>query len=204
MCWDLAAGSSSWGVAAAHQGHITALTWQQYNDATVLPMQHTGAASSRDNSEAGSCSGSCVLTGGQDGLVRVWDGRTGTCTAEQAVHVDKRGKGAVGSIVTGCGRNGRLVVTAGADMTMRLLDPALSYMPIHTVALTDFPYSLAAVGELVVCGCGDGSVHVLDVDNGDTLYALGAGKAAIRALEVAPDRLVCSGDDGYVISYEFC
>jgi WD40 repeat protein len=87
-----------------------------------------------------------------------------------------------------------------------VLDAAQSYNAIHTVQLTDFPYSLtAAAADLVLCGCGDGSVHVVDVEAGATLYALGAGKAAVRAMEVSPssDRLVCAGDDGCVICYEF-
>ncbi|WIA20909.1 hypothetical protein OEZ85_005253 [Tetradesmus obliquus] len=194
MCWDLDTGSSSWGVAAAHQGHITALAWSAA--AANTPEQHLGCSSS-----------SCfVISGGQDKVVRVWDGRTGSCSAEQTVHADKKGKGAVGNIVTGLGSSGNLVVTAGADMTLRVLDAAQSYKPIHTVQLTDFPYSLtAAASDLVLCGCGDGSVHVVDVEAGAVLYALGAGRAAVRAMEVSPgtERLVCAGDDGCVVCYEF-
>uniref|UniRef100_A0A383VWN0 Uncharacterized protein n=1 Tax=Tetradesmus obliquus TaxID=3088 RepID=A0A383VWN0_TETOB len=194
MCWDLDTGSSSWGVAAAHQGHITALAWSAA--AANTPEQHLGCSSS-----------SCfVISGGQDIVVRVWDGRTGSCSAEQTVHADKKGKGAAGNIVTGLGSSGNLVVTAGADMTLRVLDAAQSYKPIHTVQLTDFPYSLtAAASDLVLCGCGDGSVHVVDVEAGAVLYALGAGRAAVRAMEVSPgtERLVCAGDDGCVVCYEF-
>lgn len=97
------------------------------------------------------------------------------------------------------------MVTAGADKTLRVCDPAASYRALHTVALTDFPYALAAAGDgLVVCGCGDGSVHVVDVLQGKTLYALGAGRAAVRCLEVcAGSKLVCAGDDGCVVSYQF-
>lgn len=198
MCWDLEAGSSSWGVAAAHQGHITALAWSTAAAAAAAntPEQQLGCSSS-------SC---CVISGGQDGVVRVWDGRTGSCSAEQTVHADKKGKGAVGNIVTGLGSSGNLVVTAGADMTLRILDAAQSYKLIHTVQLTDFPYSLTAAGaDLVLCGCGDGSVHVVDVEAGAVLYALGAGRAAVRAMEVSPgtDMLVCAGDDGCVVCYEF-
>lgn len=98
----------------------------------------------------------------------------------------------------------QLVVTAGADQTLKVVDPTASYRPRSIVQLTDFPYSLAAVGDgLVVCGCGDGSVHVVDAVQGRTLYALGAGHAAVRAIECGPDHLVCSGDDGCVVSYRF-
>lgn len=99
----------------------------------------------------------------------------------------------------------QLVVTAGADQTLKVVDAAAGYKPLHTVRLTDFPYSLAAVGDsIVVCGCGDGSVHVVDAVEGKTLYALGAGQAAVRTLEVTPaGSLTCSGDDGCVVSYSF-
>eukprot|EP00878_Enallax_costatus_P028467 GHUV01030751.1.p2 GENE.GHUV01030751.1~~GHUV01030751.1.p2 ORF type:complete len:127 (-),score=39.95 GHUV01030751.1:218-598(-) len=89
MCWDLGSGSSSWGVSAAHEGHITALTWQHSASRQQLQQQQDTAGSN------------CVISGGQDGCVRVWDGRSGDFVAEQAVHVDKRGKGAVGNIIAG-------------------------------------------------------------------------------------------------------
>jgi WD40 repeat protein len=93
MCWDLDSGSSSWGVAAAHQGHITALAWSA-----------AAAGATAQDSGCDSSGSSCVISGAQDGVVRVWDGRSGSCVAEQAVHVHKKGKGAIGSIVTGrCG-----------------------------------------------------------------------------------------------------
>jgi hypothetical protein len=46
--------------------------------------------------------------------------------------------------------------------------------------------------------------HPMVMQDGGALYALGAGKAAVRAMEVSPDgsRLVCAGDDGCVICYE--
>jgi WD40 repeat protein len=281
MCWDVSSASSGWGVNDAHTGHITALAWQQQ-----------GA----DNSP------SLALSGGQDGCLKVWDGRSGSCVATQSLHADARGKGAIGGIVSGrwveavcrcccapyamcpcpwqlaiiieqlsrlcktvcdavhipsgavhaadrhsclqtffhmqcqspcikcvqstlgrdltvsllyavcacclcpaveCGSR-CMVVTAGADQTLRVVDPAASYRPLQTIPLTDFPYSLVAVGDgLVACGCGDGSVHVVDVVQGRPLYALGAGRAAVRAMEVGPGRLVCSGDDGCVVSYQF-
>jgi WD40 repeat protein len=81
MCWDVSTASSRWGAKDAHAGHITALAWQQD------PAGHT----------------SCVLalSGGQDGVLKVWDGRMGSCVARQPLHVDAQGKGAIGSIVTG-------------------------------------------------------------------------------------------------------
>lgn len=98
-----------------------------------------------------------------------------------------------------------MVVTAGADQTLKVCDVAAGYAHLmHTIKLTDFPYSLAALGGgLVACGCGDGLVHVVDVMQGTTLYALGAGRAAVRCIEVDYGSLVCAGDDGCVTCYTF-
>lgn len=81
MCWDVRTASSGWGVKEAHAGHITALAWQH------------------DPANDSSCA--VALSGGQDGCLKVWDGRTGSCIARQPLHVDAQGKGAIGGIVTG-------------------------------------------------------------------------------------------------------
>jgi hypothetical protein len=72
------------------------------------------------------------------------------------------------------------------------------------VRLPDFPYALAAAGRLAFAGCGDGSLVVADLDAGAPLYALGAGRAAVRTVDVVgAGLLVCGGDDGGVVSYRF-
>lgn len=83
MCWNVATASRGWGVKDSHIGHITALAWQQ------------------DKQQGHNSSGDVALSGGQDGFLRVWDGRSGGCIAQQPLHVDARGKGAIGAIVTG-------------------------------------------------------------------------------------------------------
>eukprot|EP00775_Hariotina_reticulata_P005015 gene5015-5256_t len=86
----------------------------------------------------------CSSGGGQDGWLRVWGGGSGAAVAEVAVHVDRQGKGAVASILTGCGCSRQLVVTAGADKTLKVLIPGTSWQLLHNIHLMDFPYSLAA------------------------------------------------------------
>ena len=56
---------------------------------------------------------------------------------------------------------------------------------------------------LALCGCGDGSLLVIDISSGQTLYALGANKAAVRGVHASKSRLVCVGDDGSVYTYNF-
>ncbi len=95
------------------------------------------------------------------------------------------------------------VVTVGADCTLRVLDPAAGYAPRVVLTLPDFPYVLRALGGIAAVGCGDGSVCIADVSAGTLLYALGAGKAAVRALEMAPGKLIAAGDDGTALTYSF-
>ncbi len=40
-----------------------------------------------------------------------------------------------------------MVVTCGADGTMRVLDPRKSFALMHTCQLTNFPYSMAVAGK---------------------------------------------------------
>jgi WD40 repeat protein len=80
MCWDVGSASSGWGVSDAHAGHITALMWQQ---------------------QSADISSLLALSGGQDGCLKAWDGRSGSCVATQSLHADARGKGAIGGIVSG-------------------------------------------------------------------------------------------------------
>lgn len=213
-CWDLtAAGESAqsersqplWRCANAHQGHVTALAW--------VAGRLTGTAGANDGSGGGGGSSggggggdAVLLSGGQDGCVRAWDLRApgqGAVMGSQ-VHASPKGTGAVGSIVQAFTSSGSRIVTAGADGQLAVLDPRASLTPLHSVRLSDFPYSLTVTSTgLALCGCGDGTVHTVDVESGETLYALGANKAAVRGIEVGPDALVCCGDDGTAITYQF-
>lgn len=79
----------------------------------------------------------------------------------------------------------------------------MSLAVLHNIQLTDFPYSLAAAGGLAFCGCGAGSLQVVDLEGGQVLYALGANKGAVRTIDVSDEVLLCGGDDGTVITYSF-
>lgn len=93
MFWDVNTATAGWGCKEAHEGHITALAWQ-----------HAGQQGAADSSSGSSA---LALSGGQDGMLRVWDGRAGSSVAQQVLHADARGKGAVGSIVTGVHHAGK-------------------------------------------------------------------------------------------------
>lgn len=96
-----------------------------------------------------------------------------------------------------------MVVTAGADNTVKICDTRADCKPVSQAKLTDFPYSLAVAGGLALAGCGDGSLLVIDITTGAVLYALGANKAAVRGVHANQNSLVCVGDDGSVYMYDF-
>ncbi|KAG2484442.1 hypothetical protein HYH03_016752 [Edaphochlamys debaryana] len=195
LLWDTGAGGVSWRMRGAHQGHVTALAW--------FEAEGAGGPFAGGGGGGGGEMAGCFVTGGQDGCVRVWDPRKKTHVARVELHVNEQGRGAVGDIIAGGPATCGLVLTAGADGTVRSLDPRLGFALAATARLTDFPYSMTAAGGVGVVGCGDGSVHFVDVQTGDTLYALGANRAAVRCLEASGERLVTSGDDGNAVVYTF-
>ena len=132
-----------------------------------------------------------------------WDARCEGCASNTAAHVNAKGKGAVGNIISAAAASSNLVVTAGADNTVKAFDVRSCSQCVSQAKLTDFPYSLAVAGGLALCGCGDGSLLVIDVNNGQTLYALGANKAAVRGVHASKSCMVCVGDDGSVYMYDF-
>jgi WD40 repeat protein len=217
-------GSSSNGAAlgcasitlAGHGGHVTALAWARPTD--------------RD--------GWVLLSGAQDGCVRVWrlpavysgaagspagggddDGdATASCVQVLPLHASKSGTGAVNEIAVttvpdgggGSGGGGvrTIVVTAGADKTLAVVDATVSGAWVVRHRLTehaDFIYSLAVHGHLALSGGGDGTLLCQDVTTGKPLWGLGANAAAARTITVAcgGDRLVVAGDDGKAIVYDF-
>ncbi len=86
--------------------------------------------------------------------------------AKVQLHVNEHGKGAVGDLVAGGGATGGMVVSAGADGTCRALDPRMGFALASTAQLTDFPYSMTVAGGTAAVGCGDGSIHFIDIQVG--------------------------------------
>ena len=148
---EAADGGEAWRLKNIHRGHITSLCWW-YN-------------SHEPNF------GGLFMSGGQDGILRVWDRRHNSNVAKVQLHVNEKGHGAVSNICAGRLPSSQgFIVTAGADGTVRVLDPRKSFAPAgQPIQLTNFPYALAAVpyngtgGGMVACGCGDGSIHIIDI-----------------------------------------
>lgn len=181
IVWDLNVGASAWRLKNVHRGHVTSLAWygEDGEDAHLL------------------------MSGGQDGCLRVWDRRERRCVQTLELHVNEKGVGALCDILPPMRATSEKVVTAGADGVVRVLDPRQSFAELHAIPVTNFVYSCAAAGGLALVGCGDGALHVIDIESGAISYALGANQAAVRTVDASADRLVCAGDDGNVIIYDF-
>jgi WD40 repeat protein len=190
VLWDLERGALARRFAG-HGGHVTSCCLYAAADAPTR--------------------GVVCLTGAQDGRVRVWDPRSRECAAVVDAHVDASGgAGAVGDIRASAGGGkmrpvgGSVVATAGADRAIRVLDPRASFVPRARFAHhRDFIYSLAVVGNLAVSGGGDGMVLVHDLADGRLKYGLGAGRAAVRCLVASEGRLLCAGDDGAAMAFDY-
>mmetsp|Transcript_9248 Transcript_9248/g.23366 ORF Transcript_9248/g.23366 Transcript_9248/m.23366 type:complete len:501 (-) Transcript_9248:250-1752(-) len=182
LLWDLHTGGSSWRLKNVHRGHITALAWY-------------GGGGEEDTH--------LFMSGGQDGCLRVWDRRERSNMATKELHVNDQGVGALSDILPPMRATAEKVVTAGADGVVRILEPRQSFAELHAVPVTNFIYSCAAAGGLALVGCGDGALHVIDIENGAISYALGANQAAVRTIDASADRMVAAGDDGNVIIYSF-
>jgi WD40 repeat protein len=185
LVWDLEASRPGCSLHSAHQGHVTALAW--------------GKGGVQCSSERG-----LLFSGGQDGCLRGWDCRVShqSPAAEVVAHVSAGGHGAVSSILP-AEQGGHLVVTAGADGWVKAFEGRQGMQQVWAARLPDFPYSMAAHGGLVLVGCGDGSLLVMDRASGSTQYTLAASTVAVRTIHAGGHQLVVGGDDGTALLYEF-
>jgi len=99
--------------------------------------------------------------------------------------------------------SGYLAATCGADHTIRILDSRGGVGELACVQLPDYPYSFTAAGGLIIAGCGNGVVQIVDSHVMQTQYSLCVSDGAIRTLQVSRDRLMCAGDAGSIVFYTF-
>ncbi|KAJ9508488.1 hypothetical protein QJQ45_012034 [Haematococcus lacustris] len=117
ILWDTTASDVSWRLRGVHTGQVSALAWCDAEDPDLSGF---------------------FISGGQDGHVRVWDPREKKNPKRIMLHVTKEGKGGVAAA--------NKVVTCGADMTLRVLEPRKGFALMSTLRLTDYPYSMAVAG----------------------------------------------------------
>lgn len=96
-----------------------------------------------------------------------------------------------------------MAATCGADNTLRILDSRGGMGQLACVPVPDYPYSFTAAGGLLMVGCGNGIVQIVDSHFMQTQYSLNVSDSAIRSLQVSANRLVCAGDAGCTVFYSF-
>jgi len=167
------------GTLRGHKGHITAML--------AMPAD-TGEAPT-------------VVTGAQDGHVRVWDLRQRLNAFSLACHPG----GAVNDLGVTARKDNPLLVSTGADGRLLVLEPRSNYRTLHELAgLTeDFLYSLLVLDAVAFVGDGRGKVTCIDLQDGRPRYALDAGANAIRCLGATASSLICAGDDGNAVIFDF-
>ncbi|KAL3684256.1 hypothetical protein R1sor_002278 [Riccia sorocarpa] len=204
--WDASSGTAVLCCKNAHHGHVTAVECLRDID----PENSTDTDADHQQPDGvgmfSGCMGELFLTGGQDGIIQVWDIRNKAPVHTFAIARSEKGRGAVSSIgFTNVGpRTPPLMVTASADKIIRVLEPRSSFGVVHTFAEhKDFIYSLHLCGPLMWSGAGDGKLLVHDLTSGECLYGLGATHdGAVRCVSLAGAKhLVIAGDDGNCMMY---
>ena len=100
IVWDTASAALVWRLKKIHKGHVTAMEW--------LPSYASDAAPDHHH----------FLTGGQDGLLRMWDLRDRVNVFKERVH-GVRDTAAVNDILTHP-VNTNLLITCGADKSIKV------------------------------------------------------------------------------------
>ncbi|TKK84482.1 hypothetical protein FDA94_29530 [Herbidospora galbida] len=138
--------------------------------------------------------GHLLASGGEDGVVRLWD-LSGVPAGELKGHED---------VVTAVGfhPDGHLLASAGWDHSVRLWDP-VTRMPVgdpltgHTGRVVELAFHPA--GHLLATAAKDGTVRLWDAGTGqpigDPLPGEGVAFLAGRLVIVGPDRLARADDE---------
>jgi WD40 repeat protein/DNA-binding SARP family transcriptional activator/uncharacterized protein YbaA (DUF1428 family) len=148
------------------------------------------ASRTRVNAVAFSPDGRHLLTGGDDGVARIYSARDGRLERVLEGH-----EGTVRDVAYGDG--GRLIATAGSDGTVRVTPSSGGDAVIlvgHESAVNTAAFNRA--GDRVVSAGDDGTVRVWDVRGGEALVVLERYAGAATGADFGAGRTVVSAGDG--------
>ena len=142
-----------------------------------------------------SSDGGRVVSGSDDGAVRVWDASSGECVRELRGHSDFVRSVALSS-------DGSRVVSCSDDSTVYVWDASSGERVRELRWNTDLVRSVAlsADGSRVVSGLNDGTVRVWDASNGKRIHELRGHEGAVLSVALSADsgRVASGSSDGTV------
>lgn len=144
-----------------------------------------------------------LFAGDQAGNVTGWDVRTDP--TKPATRSTLHPGGAVTAVHGTSMGSDNFLITAGADKVMHCIDPRGGFdRPLFTWKdHKDFIYAVTSHANMIFSSGGNGWLLAHDVDAGKCAYGIGAGKNAMRCIATTDARLVCAGDDGKIMAYDF-
>ena len=121
-----------------------------------------------------------ISSGLKDGILSIHDMRTHQVVKKERVH-----QGAINMLETSMSS---LIITGSADKTVKKFDILNSCKPIGVMNTTDAVFSGTVVQNLAICGCGDGNVLAMDLDQNKCLWGYGADeKGAVHCVKTTED-----------------
>ena len=213
------ANSAFVGTLSGHKQPVMHLLWQ---DTTVLSGDRGGVCILWDLERMASVAvlptaggqvasvGSMIdadyhllFAGDQAGHVTGWDVRVDP--TKPAMRTTLHAGGAVTAVHGTSMGSDNFLVTAGADKVMLCVDPRAGFdRALHVWKdHKDFIYHVTSHANMIFSSGGNGWLLAHDVDSGKCAYGIGAGENAMRCIQTSENRLVCAGDDGKVMAYDF-
>lgn len=201
--WDHTTGTPE--RLAGHNGRVTALSSSENmlasagTDSMVLLWNDSGYHVLAHNAPvlavALSSDGAALVSGQEDGMVRVWD----TELREQRFAVQAHNAPVRSAAFQ---PDGTLVASGGDDSVIKLLNAETgeTVTELHGHIRTVNALAFSPAGDLLASGSNDGTVRVWQVASGETLVTLEGHTSGVTALAFSADggQLVTTGFDGTV------
>ncbi|MFM8890025.1 MAG: WD40 repeat domain-containing serine/threonine protein kinase [Planctomycetia bacterium] len=172
-------------VSASEDG--TARVWNLASQAAGSTLVHPARVNAAVFGPGGT-----IVTGGVDGLVRIWDPQAGHEIGRLRGHSD----GIWSVAILGDGR----IVTGSADTTARIWDPAASAEPVVRCGSGVLAVAVATPGTTMATGHADGSVGLWDLATLRQIRRITVGAGRVNGVAFSPDggRLAAACQDGFV------